>query len=369
MTIVFYVSGHGFGHASRDIELSTALTERCPDLRIRFRTAAPRWLFDVAASGHVDVDSFEADTGVVQVDSLRIDEEETVRRAAAFYARFEERAAIEATWLRASGAKLVAADIPPLAFAAAARAGLPAVAIGNFTWDWIYEGYERFRREARGVIDEIRRANASATVALRLPLHGGFQGMAVRDIPFIARRSKRDRHETRTTLGIPGDRPVVLASFGGYGATLPVEHVAAESRLTVIETRVEHVEASHHASANGRLIRFGEHELYDRGFRYEDLVAAADVVVTKPGYGIVSECIANDTALLYTSRGRFVEYDVFVREMPQLLRCRYLPQEELLAGRGNEAVTAGLASAAPAKPRVDGAAVAASEILQILNER
>ena len=30
---------------------------------------------------------------------------------------------------------------------------------------------------------------------------------------------------------------------------------------------------------------------------------AADVVVTKPGYGIISECIANDTAILYTSRG------------------------------------------------------------------
>ena len=49
-----------------------------------------------------------------------------------------------------------------------------------------------------------------------------------------------------------------------------------------------------------------EGDLYDRGFRYEDLVAAVDVVLTKPGYGIVSECVANDTALLYTSRGASV---------------------------------------------------------------
>ena len=36
----------------------------------------------------------------------------------------------------------------------------------------------------------------------------------------------------------------------------------------------------------------------------------------------VSDCIANGTALLYTSRGRFAEYDVLIREMPRYLRCR-----------------------------------------------
>ena len=35
------------------------------------------------------------------------------------------------------------------------------------------------------------------------------------------------------------------------------------------------------------------------------LVGAADAVVSKPGYGIISECIANETAILYTSRGHF----------------------------------------------------------------
>ena len=47
-----------------------------------------------------------------------------------------------------------------------------------------------------------------------------------RDIPFIARRSTREREETRRALGLPGDRPVVLASFGAYGADLPVERPA-----------------------------------------------------------------------------------------------------------------------------------------------
>jgi L-arabinokinase len=95
-------------------------------------------------------------------------------------------------------------------------------------------------------------------------------------------------------------------------------------------------------------------------------VAAADVVVTKPGYGIVSECAANDTPLLYTSRGRFVEYEVFVAQMPRILRCRYISQEDLLAGRWADAVDALLAQPAPReRARIDGAGIAAAEILRM----
>ena len=100
------------------------------------------------------------------------------------------------------------------------------------------------------------------------------------------------------------------------------------------------------------------------GLRYEDLVAAADVVVSKPGYGIVSECAANDTALLYTSRDGFVEHDVMVREMPRMLRCRHILPDDLMAGRWSADVGALLDEPGLAMPPAcNGAEVAAEEIL------
>ena len=45
--VVFYISGHGFGHASRDIEVINALLDRRPEVRVIVRTAAKRWLFDL----------------------------------------------------------------------------------------------------------------------------------------------------------------------------------------------------------------------------------------------------------------------------------------------------------------------------------
>jgi hypothetical protein len=99
--------------------------------------------------------------------------------------------------------------------------------------------------------------------------------------------------------------------------------------------------------------------------RYEDLVAAVDVVLTKPGYGIIAECVANDTAIVYTSRGHFVEYDVLVREMPRWLRCAFISNEDLLAGRWQQALDKTLALPTPPETiAVDGAERAARHILQ-----
>ena len=132
----------------------------------------------------------ECDTGIVQIDSLSLDEAETVRRASAFHQHLDALAD-EAGWLRSVGARLVVGDIPPLAFAAAHAAGLPAIAMGNFTWDWIYEGYREWLPQ--GPISwKLGDAYALADTALRLPMHGGFATMReVVDLPFIARRSTR----------------------------------------------------------------------------------------------------------------------------------------------------------------------------------
>ncbi|MBP1604413.1 MAG: hypothetical protein H6Q09_1585, partial [Acidobacteria bacterium] len=46
-TLVFFISGHGFGHASRDIEVINAVRALAPDARVIVRTAASRWLFDL----------------------------------------------------------------------------------------------------------------------------------------------------------------------------------------------------------------------------------------------------------------------------------------------------------------------------------
>ena len=173
-------------------------------------------------------------------------------------------------------------DIPPLAFTAAAAAEVPSVALGNFTWDWIYRAYSRFETTAPGVISLIADAYSEATVALRLPFHGGFESIrvGVQDLPLVARRSRRRGTDTRRLLGITSDGPVVLASFGGHPVDLPWPDVARSGRFTLIVT--DHELADSPATGlQPHVYRLLRDELTARGIRYEDLVAASDVVVAK----------------------------------------------------------------------------------------
>jgi hypothetical protein len=370
MTLVWYVSGHGFGHASRDIEVLNAIRAIRPDVRIVVRTSANRWIFDLTLKSAVDFQPAECDTGVVQIDSLRLDEAETVRRAAAFYASFGERVRAEADVLRAVGASLVVSDLPPLGLAAAKAAGVPALALGNFTWDWIYDGYEPARYGATTLVETVRAATALADAYLRLPMWGGF-GMApanrIVDLPLVARRSSRRREDTRRALGLPEDKRLVLLSFGGHGVRALAPETFASFGDDYVGVVSGHLEVSEAARASGRqVVELDESGLYASGWRYEDLVGAVDVVATKPGYGIIAECAAHQTAMLYTSRGHFVEYDVLVREMPRYVRAEFISQDEFFAGNWRPYLDALLARPQPTPARVDGAEVAAHLILERL---
>ena len=102
------------------------------------------------------------------------------------------------------------------------------------------------------------------------------------------------------------------------------------------------------------------------GLVYQDVVGAVDVVVTKPGYGIVTDAIAAGTRLLYTERGDFPEYPVMVGEMPRYLAAAHVSGEDLRAGRLDGAPRRRAVARAPEAPRLDGAAVAASRIRERL---
>jgi hypothetical protein len=262
------------------------------------------------------------------------------------------RAGDEAALLRRFAVKFVVSDAPPLACAAASLAGIPSAVCANFTWDWIYSAYARHLHPRSKLLPWIRDAYAQASEGWRLPMHGGFDTVpATVDMPLVARQPRLDvsREEIRRTLNLAVDRPLALLSFGGYGVHgLDLDRVDCTPSWGIVPG-------------------VDESAMYAAGLRYEDLVRAVDVVITKPGYGIISDCVSAGTAMLYTSRGRFAEYEVLLAEMPRYLRCRFIAQEDLMAGRLRESLEAlAAAAAAPEKLRLDGASVVAETICGFL---
>ena len=369
--IVFYVSGHGFGHTSRAVEVISAVLRAEPAARVVVKTSAPQHLFAPVLQGRCELVHLQCDAGIVQIDSLRLDAGASIRQAVAFQKRIAGLAAAEGAYLRDMKADLTIGDIPPLAVAAATAAGIPSMVIGNFTWDWIYESYRD--DAAADVAREMRRIYEYADLALRLPMAGGFEGLETitRDIPFIARRSSHSRDDVRAALALPArgqGKPLVLMAFGGHG--LAGLDLSALDRLTGYSIATTDASVQDHARENGRMLYIPQRLMHDTRLRFDDLVCGADVVVTKPGYGIISEAIANDTALVYTSRGDFAEYDVLVREMPRYLRAEFIAPDDLLNGNWDRALNDVLRQPAPPeKPALNGAEVAAAAVVELCNEQ
>jgi L-arabinokinase len=360
--LAVYVSGHGFGHSTRTAEVLMAVRRRAPGLPIAVVTSAPAGLFEGIVAPPLDVRRVECDVGLAQKDALVIDEEGTVaawRRFAAGWAGLVER---EAAWLRSAGARLVVGDIPPLAFAAAARAGVPSAGVSNFSWDWIYGHLGARVPGLAEASAHAREAYANADVLLRLPFAGDLSAFRrIEDVPLVARKPPLPRAEARRRLGLDG-RPAVLLSFGGLG--LPGLRTEAFGSLSGYQLLLTGRAGDGRVPPNLR--RLDGEALAALGLTYPDLVGAADVVVTKPGYGIVTDCVGAGTRLVYTDRGDFPEYPVMVAEMPRYLPCVFASNGEVREGRLGRALEAVLALPFPDSPRTDGADVAAEKLLALL---
>jgi L-arabinokinase len=356
-----YVSGHGFGHATRLAEVLRVVRERAPELPVVVTTSAPRFLFLGVVPPPLGVRPKVVDVGVVQEDALLIDEPGTAEAWRRFDAGWDALVREEARWLRDARARLVVGDIPPLAFAAARAAGVPALAHGNFSWDWIYRHLATRQPALSEAADRAAEAYAGADGLLRLPFAGDMPAFRnVRDVPLVARRPLVPKAEARRRLALDA-RKTALVTFGGIGvpglgarglgAIRGWQFLVTGPPVDGFAANVRHLSTSALAAA---------------GLVYPDLVGAADVVVTKPGYGIVSDCVGAGTRLVYTDRGDFPEYPIMVAEMPRYLPAVHVPNDDVREGRLGAALAEVTALPWPDPPRTDGASVVADALLAAL---
>jgi len=361
--IVAYVSGHGYGHATRVGEVLRAVRAIQPRATLAVVTSGPERLYRQAVPGPFEFRSLQCDVGLVQKGALVMDEPATVDAWRDFVSGDDERIAAEARWLREIGARAVLGDIPPLAFAAAAEAGVPSFGLSNFSWDWIYRYMSGRHPGLAEAADWAAAAYARCGLLLELPFAGDLSAFPRREpIPLVARKPQVTQAEARRRLGLP-DGPLALISFGGLG--LPGFDPGVLGQVEGWNFLMTGLDRVGKSNATGNATGLDVDRAAALGLGYIDLVGAADVVITKPGYGIVSDAIAARTRMVYTERGDFPEYPVLVGEMGRWLPARHISNDGLLAGRLRSALDEVLAAPFPPAPDMSGAERAARRLLDV----
>jgi L-arabinokinase len=359
MRLALYVTGHGFGHATREVALLSALFERAGDggLFVHAIADVPEFIFGdlLRWRSAMALHRRRVDVGLLQSDALSIDFEATRDALVHHLGHFDEAIPLEARFLERERIDAVIADIPALPFAAAEAVGIPSFAVSNFSWDFIYRAYaERSPVFARAA-DVLAGHYASATTLFRLPFAAPMPAFprAV-DVPFLVRTSRTSAERVRSQLGFANDpRPLALVCFGGL-ALLDLDEASLHRQKDVL-VAVFGIPPERSA---GHVRCVAKDELY-----FPDLVNAADVLVSKPGYGLVAEAIAHDTAFLYVPRDDFAESEHLVRALQAHVVSAPISTSELKSGAFVEKMCA-LARMEPraSSPAIDGARVIAEAI-------
>ncbi len=305
--IAYFVSSHGFGHATRACAVMAAVAELAPAAHFEIYTQVPAWLFADSLAAPFTLHPLLTDIGVAQADALREDLPLTAARLDAFLPFDPALVARLAAELGQGGCTAVVCDIAPLGLAVARAAGLPSVLVENFTWDWIYAGYTDEEPRLKPHLAYLRDAFALADYRLQTePAHPA-PGAHLLAAP-VSRRPRLGRAETRRRLGLPPAAPAVLVTTGGLPAACDFWDRLAEGAGGAGYFIAPAADPGSAWAWRGRLARLPMRS----EFFHLDLLEACDAVVGKIGYSTLAETYRAGVPLGYVPRPRFRETAVLV---------------------------------------------------------
>lgn len=284
--IAFYVTDHGFGHATRCIALIRALLARNDvEVLVRSGSCVPLLAASLApwtARGRVRIVPGPTNRGwVSRPGSLEVDRERTVALAAAEVAGLPAWVERETEWCRRERVVLVVSDIVPGAFVVAGRLGVPALAVSNFTW---FDAYAHLFPGA-GWLPSLRRAYGQADGAAVLPFTSGVTALPNGwEAPLLGRRADAARaRRIRARIKRPGEAVIYV----GLGGSFPDLHRVA-GRLFRGDAGLP---ASLIVGRGLGGVFPGSLEVPGDDPEGQDYLAAADAAVVKAGYSTVAEAV------------------------------------------------------------------------------
>lgn len=359
-SVLCYITGHGFGHLAQAAEVLIALARRWPTSRFTVATSLPESVVRrrIEAGIHADrlhvvAEPTGADIGMRMFDAVTVDVAASRQAYDEILANWETHIATLRRQIASLRADLVLSNIAFLPLEAAQRAGLPAIAFCSLDWASIHARYcaelPGDKVVQRKLIDAYNRADAfiQLTPHLDMPLFERRHSVAP-----VGRRGTHRRAALREATQC-GDKLLGLVAMGGMPVSIPYAHWPRQAEL--------HWIISGEQPQRDDMVR-----AETLGFAFEDLLASADFVVSKTGYGISVEAALNATPILYLPRPDWPEEPGLLHWNQKHNRTGVIDRDQLKRGDLPPAYLAALRQPAPAPLKASGAEDASRIIASLL---
>lgn len=349
MKIAYYITSHGYGHALRSAVICNKFSR---NIELIFRTKVPEEFFRQEVFRPFTCAPAEFDCGCIQSDGVTIDIERTV-------AVYSERAGInakilpdEAQWCVDNKIDGIVGDIVPFAFEVAHVAGIPSIAVTNFTWWDIYEEYCSAFPQFSSYVEEIKRQYGLANLLLELTSAMPMEYFKKRKrVGPVGRVGNKICDRLRSKFSLGSDKHLALIYTGNFGMN------------TMDWNKLEQFKDWEFLGLYplpGTPSNY--HGISKQDFRYQDCIASVDLMISKIGYGVYAECLLNGTLILYLPREGFAEYPVLDRAIVEWGGGICLPKNDFYGLNWEDALKKISLSDRPLPIKSDGAEVCAREI-------
>jgi hypothetical protein len=288
--IVFDVSGHGFGHLAQVGPVIRRLAQRCRDVEIIVRADHAPDLVASFVGAAIRVLPASPQPTLVMRGPLDVDRQATARCYRAFHADWDGQVRREAAILADLDLDLLVSDAPYLGLAAAARLAKPALGLCSLNWLDLFRAYCAIGPAEARIADEIAAAYGAVVTFLQPAPH-----MPMPDLPHrtpigpIARLGRNRAADIRARLGLAPARALALATIGGAPGKTHVDLPRDPAVFWLADPKT--------APRRDDTAWVG-----DLGLPFIDILASADVTLTKDGYATLVEAVCNGVPMVMMAR-------------------------------------------------------------------
>ena len=292
--LAIYLSDHGFVHASRNIPIIRYILEANNDIRVIVKTgkAQGQFIRDLVGdfNGRVSYYFDSMDIGLVLKEgSLNIDKNKLTEKVKAYIGNFEEKVAKENEFLRYNSVDLIVSDIVPWIFKCGKQLNIPSILISNFTWVDIYK--EHLSKEICEVYEACYKL---ADKALFYELYMEDMKSYINNYEEVSLCSRDFDLEKADKIKGSFKRPVVYISVG--------RSVDLEGEIDVSNLSYDFI-----VTDGINLSGDNVHYLSKETSNTQDYLMASDFVITKSGWGTVSEALLGKKKIALLSRDNVAE--------------------------------------------------------------
>lgn len=313
------LTAHGFGHAAMSAPVVRLLKKMDPDLRVTVQSRGSVFDFLQARLGqHFEVVCETPDFGLMMESATIVNAEKSALSYQRLHQNLTRTIDHEAERLIAAKPDLVLSNVSYIAVAAAARAGIPAVALCCLNWADLYwhfcSTYPDADKIHREMLDCYRQAELFLRPLPAMPMPA-LQTQAIGPIALLGSARKK---EILCRLSLSEETRIGILAFGGVAMSFGLEALPSLPGWHWLSDDAQTI-ASRSDMSSWRELEIP----------LVDIIHSCDLLISKPGYNTFSEAGVNGTPLLWVERPGWPENIYLDQWLKQHGKCEKITVEQL----------------------------------------